>query len=169
MSSILTNINNTENKTSFLNIQKSIEKIKFKQNHNLPINNGLAINLKKKFNKTEIEFNNAYTPMNLCCLFLKKNDMASYKNQLINKFKKNIISFTPKKNNCFLCSKNGYICEIQICKININNKSLLCEIKGTESSLTECRSKHLYYLQIYRKKESFGINNIFKKFVLNLD
>ena len=169
MSSILTNINNTENKTSFLNIQKSIEKIKFKQNHNLPINNGLAINLKKKFNKTEIEFNNAYTPMNLCCLFLKKNDMASYKNQLINKFKKNIISFTPKKNNCFLCSKNGYICEIQICKININNKSLLCEIKGTESSLTECRTKHLYYLQIYRKKESFGINNIFKKFVLNLD
>ena len=169
MSSILTNINNTENKTSFLNIQKSIEKIKFKQNHNLPINSGLSINLKKKFNKTEIEFNNAYTPMNLCCLFLKKNDMASYKNQLINKFKKNIISFTPKKNNCFLCSKNGYICEIQICKININNKSLLCEIKGTESSLTECRTKHLYYLQIYRKKESFGINNIFKKFVLNLD
>ena len=159
MSNILTNINNTDNKKSILDIKKNSEKFLY--------NDCLSINLKKKFILNENEFNNIYIPMNLCCLFFKKSDMTNYRNYLISKFKKCSISFIQKKNNCFICNKNGYNCEIQINKININNKHLSVQLEQNENRLTE--KENLYYLKMYGKKETFGINTIFKKFVLNLD
>ena len=159
MSNILTNINNTDNKKTILDIKKNLEKFSH--------NNGLSMNLKNKFFSNENEYNNIYVPMNLCCLFLKRNDILNYRNSLISKFKKNFISFTQKKNNCFVCSKNGYNCEIQINKLNINNKNLSAQLNNDENKLAE--KENLYYLKMYGKKETFGINNIFKKFVLNLD
>ena len=159
MSNILTNINNTDNKKTILDIKKNIEKFSH--------NNGLSMNLKNKFFSNENEYNNIYVPMNLCCLFLKRNDIINYRNSLISKFKKNFISFTQKKNNCFVCNKNGYNCEIQINKLNINNKNLSAQLNNDENKLAE--KENLYYLKMYGKKETFGINNIFKKFVLNLD
>ena len=156
------NINNTDFKTSFSNVKKRSEKFLQKS-----INGALSINLNKKFLKSEMENNNIYIPMNLSCIFIKSNDINNYKNQIINKLKKNIISFIPKKNNCFVCSKNGHNCDIQIIKINSNNKNLSSQIKNYNESSLE--NKNLYYLKMYGKKESFGINNIYKKFVFSLD
>ena len=156
------NINNTDFKTSFSNVKKRSEKFLQKS-----INGALSINLNKKFLKSEMENNNIYIPMNLSCIFIKSNDINNYKNQIINKLKKNIISFIPKKNNCFVCSKNGHNCDIQIIKINSNNKSLSSQIKNYNESSLE--NKNLYYLKMYGKKESFGINNSYKKFVFSLD
>ena len=158
MSNIITNINNTDNKKYFLDIKKNSEKFIH--------NNALPINLKNRF-LSEIENDNFYVPMNLCCLFFKKNDMSYYKNFLISKLKKNSISFTKKKNNCIVCNKNGYNCEIQIIKINNNNHCF--ESKNNENIFRDTEKKYLYYLKMYGKKETFGINKIFKKFVLNLE
>ena len=62
-------------------------------------NNTLSVNLKNKFNKSKDEYDNIYMPLNLSCLFFKKCDLNSYKNYLINKLKRNSISFIQKKNN----------------------------------------------------------------------
>ena len=79
---------------------------------------------------------------------------------------KNIISYVQKKNNCLVCNKNGYNCDIQILKLNANNKKLLTQLNNNENSID---NKSLYYLKMYGKKETFGINNIYKKFILNLE
>ena len=146
---------------SYLDIKKSSEKF-------IP-NNALSENLKKIFSKSKPEISNTYVPLNLCCLYFNKNGINNYKNYLIYELKKNSISFIQKKNNSFVCNKNGYNCEIHINKININNKSPLLEFRSKENILSEKEINNLYYLKIYGKKEFFGINNIFKKFVLNLD
>jgi len=164
LSNIFTNINNTEKKNSILNIKKSLEKFNFKS-----IDNALSINLNKKFNKSETEFNNIYVPMNLCCFFFKKNDISTYKNYIKSKLKKKSISYTVKKNNSFICNKNGYNCDLQICKLNINNNNLYVELKDEDNKYLEKEPNNLYYLKMYGKRESFGINNFFKKFVFNLD
>ena len=104
--------------------------------------------------------------MNLSCLFIKTSDINNYKNQIISKLKKNIISYVQKKNNCLVCNKNGYNCDIQILKLNANNKKLLTQLNNNENSID---NKSLYYLKMYGKKETFGINNIYKKFILNLE
>ena len=161
MSNILTNMNNTDIKKSFFDIKKSTQKFFHK--------NTLPINLKNKFIKSESTNENVYVPINLCCLFFKSGEINQYKNYLISKLKKNAIYFTKKKNYIFSCNKKGHNCDIQINKIDINNKSLCFELKNNENILTEKESKTLYYLKIYGKKETFGINDIFKKFILNLD
>ena len=164
LSNIFTNINNTEKKNSILNIKKSLEKLNVKSN-----DTALSINLNKKFNKIETEINNVYVPMNLCCFFFKKNDISNYKNYIKSKLKKKSISYTVKKNNSFICSKNGYNCELQVCKLNINNNNLLVELKDEDNKYLEKEPNNLYYLKMYGKREIFGINNFFKKFVINLD
>ena len=155
------NINSTDMKTSFTNIKKqSVNYLK------KSISNAISINLNKKFIKNENEYNNIYIPMNLSCLFIKTSDINNYKNQIISKLKKNIISYVQKKNNCLVCNKNGYNCDIQILKLNANNKKLLTQLNNNENSID---NKSLYYLKMYGKKETFGINNIYKKFILNLE
>ena len=157
----LINIYSTDIKTSFSNIKKRSNNYIKKS-----ISNAVSINLNNKFIRSENEYNNNYIPMNLSCLFIKSSDINNYKNQIKNKLKKNIISFIQKKNNCLVCSKNGYNCDIQIIKINANNKNLSSQLKNNEDSQD---NKNIYYLKMYGKKESFGINNIFKKFIFNLE
>ena len=49
------------------------------------------------------------------------------------------------------------------------NKNLNSELAKNENNLEEKDNINLYYLKIYGRKDTFGINNIFKKFVLNLE
>ena len=178
MNNILTNIN--DNKKSFLNVNRINDKLSLKENdikdnnkkhkHNYSINNALSINLKNKFIKSENdENNNPYIPINLSCLFFKNNDITEYKNILKNKMKKNSISFIQKKENCFNCRKNGYHCEIKIIQIKLTNINHNFLSQNDEGKINENQFKNLYYIKMFGKRESFGINNFFKKFALNLN
>ena len=140
MSNILNNINNTDYKKTFFHIKKS--------SGELIHNNTLSVNLKNKFNKSKDEYDNIYMPLNLSCLFFKKCDLNSYKNYLLNKLKRNSISFIQKKNNYLICNKNGYNCEIQINKVKDINKNLYSESGKNDNNLEEKDKMNLYYMKI---------------------
>ena len=129
--------------------------------HSNSLTSSLTINLQNKL--TISDFNNSiiYKPIDLSCLFFKHKDINEVCTNLKNKLRKNCINYVQKKNNIFVCNKNGYNCEFEIIDIN--------EQKNGENDASNAYFENIFYLKTYGKKEGYRINDIFKKFILNLD
>ena len=130
--------------------------------HSNSLTSSLTINLQNKFTISDCNYGIIYKPIDLSCLFFKHKDINEICINLKNKLKKNSINYVQKKNNIFVCNKNGYNCEFEI--IDINEPK-----KNGENDASNVNFENIFYLKTYGKKEGYRINDIFKKFVLNLD
>ena len=129
--------------------------------HSNSLTSSLTINLQNKF--TIIDCNNSiiYKPIDLSCLFFNHKDINEVCINLKNKLRKYSINYVQRKNNIFVCNKNGYNCEFEIIDMN--------EQKNGENEASNAYFENIFYLKTYGKKEGYRINDIFKKFILNLD
>jgi hypothetical protein len=156
-------INNANKKNSLnQNLKGSVNLTKnIHHQHSNSLTSSLTINLQNKFTINENNNSIIYKPIDLSCLFFKHQDINEVCINLKNKLKKNCINYVQKKNNIFICNKNGYNCEFEIIDIN--------EQKNGENDTSDAYFENIFYLKTYGKKEGYRINDIFKKFILNLD
>ena len=156
---ILNNKKDSENQN--INDNINLDNTKIHNKNNYSESSSLTFNLKNKFNINDYN-NEIFNPMDLSCLFIKYKNQNEYINNLKNKLKKNCINYIQKKSNVFICNKNGYNCKIEIVKMNDDYNT-----KNVNNS--NDNNGNIFYLKIYGKKEGYGINDIFKKFILNFN
>ena len=151
------------NKKNFINqnLKGSINLNNIHHQHSNSLTSSLTINLQNKFTISDCSNSVIYKPIDLSCLFFKNKDINEVCINLKSKLRKNSINYVQKKNNIFVCNKNGYNCEFEIIDIN--------EQKNGENDASNAYFENIFYLKTYGKKEGYRINDIFKKFILNLD
>ena len=154
--------NKKDSKNQNMNDNINVDNAKIHHKHNNSESISLAINLKNKFIINENN-NEIYNPIDLSCLFINYKNKNEYINYIKNKLKKNCIHYIQKKSNVFICNKNGYNCKIELIKMNDDIK--YNKTKNINNS--DDNNGNIFYLKIYGKKEGYGINDIFKKFILN--
>ena len=100
----------------------------------------------------------------LSCIIIGKKNINECCNHLINKFKKNGVSYFQRKNNIFIFHKNGVHYEIEIIQLFDNGDFFY---DNDKKSNNDFKRFPIFYYKIIKKKGSINMNKFFSNIILS--